>query len=186
MAMSPGAREYVAMVGGRQRRVRFEPEGDRLRVRVDEEEFVVDCETAVGGEVCLLLNGRPQVLHVEEDGPSRSRVWLGGVETVVELRDAVAARLRPVGTGEGIRQAREIEVHAPMPGVVVAVQAAVGDTVEAEALLVVLEAMKMQNALTSPARAVVRRVVAEPGQVVAGGAVLVVLERLDAAAEEGR
>jgi glutaconyl-CoA/methylmalonyl-CoA decarboxylase subunit gamma len=179
MALTPGGREYVAVVGGRQRRVRVEPEGERLRIRVDEEEFVVDCETAVGGEVCLLLNGRPHVLHVEEDGPARSRVWLGGVATDVELRDALAARLRSPDTNGGIREAREIEVRAPMPGVVVTVHAKVGETVPAEGLLVVLEAMKMQNALTSPARATVRRVAVEAGQVVEGGATLVVLDRLE-------
>lgn len=183
MALSAGAREFVAVVGGRQRRVRIEPEGERLRVRIDEEEFVVDCETAVGGEVCLLLNGRPQVMHVEADGPARTRVWLGGVETRVDLRDALAARIRPAGGNGGIRGAREIEVHAPMPGVIVAVQAREQETVEAEALLVVLEAMKMQNALTSPARARVREVRVQPGQVVEGGATLVVLERLDGTKE---
>ncbi len=186
MALKAGGRDYVAVVGGRQRRVRVEPEGEVLRVRIDEEEFVVGCETAVGGEVCLLLNGRPQVLHVEDDGPARSRVWLGGMETVVELRDALAARMKAAGADGGILQSRDIEVHAPMPGVVVAVQVREGDTVEAEALLVVLEAMKMQNALTSPARAVVRRVAVGAGQVVESGATLVVLERLDGGAEPAR
>ena len=179
MALSGGWREYLGVVGGRQRLVRIEPEGDDLRLRVDGEEFVVGCETAVGGELCLLLNGRPQVLHVRADSPGRYRVSLAGGETLVELRDPLAARLASAAPGASIRQAREIEVHAPMPGVVIAVHAREGDEVAAEAPLVVLEAMKMQNALASPAAGVVRSVRATPGQTVEAEALLVVLERID-------
>jgi pyruvate/2-oxoglutarate dehydrogenase complex dihydrolipoamide acyltransferase (E2) component len=64
-----------------------------------------------------------------------------------------------------------------MPGVVVAVQAREGEAVAREAPLVVLEAMKMQNALTSPIDGIVRRVHVKPGQTVDGEAILVILER---------
>jgi acetyl-CoA/propionyl-CoA carboxylase biotin carboxyl carrier protein len=150
-----------------------------LRLRIDGEEFVVGCETAAGGELCLLLNGRPQVLHVRTDSPGRYRVSLAGGETLVELRDPLAARLASAAPGVTIRQAREIEIHAPMPGVVFAVHAREGEEVAAGAPLVVLEAMKMQNALASPAAGIVRSVRVTPGQAVDGEALLVVLERLD-------
>jgi biotin carboxyl carrier protein len=179
MALSGGWREYLAVVGDRQRLVRIEPEGDDLRLRIDGEEFVVGCETAAGGELCLLLNGRPQVLHVRTDSPGRYRVSLAGGETLVELRDPLAARLASAAPGATFRQARMIEVHAPMPGVVFAVHAREGDEVAAEAPLVVLEAMKMQNSLASPAAGIVRSVRVAPGQTVDGGALLVVIERLD-------
>jgi biotin carboxyl carrier protein len=185
MALSGGWREYLAVVGGRQRLVRIEPEGDDLRLRIDGQEFLVGCETAAGGELCLLLNGRPQVLHVRDDSPGRYRVSLAGGETLVELRDPLAARLASAAPGATIRQAREIEVHAPMPGVVIAVHARVGDEVAAETPLVVLEAMKMQNALASPAAGIVRSVLVTPGQAVDGEALLIVLERLAAPGDPG-
>jgi biotin carboxyl carrier protein len=185
MALSGGWREYLAVVGDRQRLVRIEPEGDDLRLRVDGEEFVVGCETAAGGELCLLLNGRPQVLHVRSDSPGRYRVSLAGGETLVELRDPLAARLASAAPGATIRQARVIEVHAPMPGVVIAVHAHEGDEVAAGAPLVVLEAMKMQNALASPAAGIVRSVRVTPGQTVDGEALLVVLERLGVPGDPG-
>ena len=185
MALSGGWREYLAVVGNRQRLVRIEPEGDDLRLRVDGEEFVVGCETAAGGELCLLLNGRPQVLHVRTDSPGRYRVSLAGGETRVEWRDPLAARLASAAPGATFRQAREIEVRAPMPGVVIAVHAREGDEVAAAAPLVVLEAMKMQNALSSPAAGIVRSVRVTPGQAVDGEALLVVLERLGVPGDPG-
>jgi len=178
MALSGGWREYLAVVGDRQRLVRIEPEGDDLRLRIDGEEFVVGCEPAAGGELCLLLNGRPQVLHVRTDSPGHYRVSLAGGETLVELRDPLEARLASAARSVTIRQAREFEIHAPMPGVVFAVHVREGDEVVEGAPLVVLEAMKMQNALASPAAGIVRSVRVTPGQTVDGEALLVVLERL--------
>jgi len=116
---------------------------------------------------------------VRADSPGRYRVSLAGGETLVELRDPLAARLASAAPGATFRQAREIEIHAPMPGVVFAVHTREGDEVAEGTPLIVLEAMKMQNSLASPAAGIVRSVRVAPGQTVDGGALLVVIERLD-------
>jgi acetyl/propionyl-CoA carboxylase alpha subunit len=67
-------------------------------------------------------------------------------------------------------------VTAPMPGTVIRVLVAPGDSVQARQPLVVLEAMKMETPLSSPYAAVVRTVHVAEGDRVAGGAVLVELE----------
>jgi acetyl/propionyl-CoA carboxylase alpha subunit len=67
-------------------------------------------------------------------------------------------------------------VTAPMPGTVIRLLVAPGDTVKARQPLVVLEAMKMETPLTSPYDAVVRAVNVAEGEQVASGAVLVELE----------
>ncbi len=67
-------------------------------------------------------------------------------------------------------------VTAPMPGTVLRVLVAEGDSVKARQPLVVLEAMKMETPLTSPYDAVVRAVHIAEGDRVAGGATLVELE----------
>ena len=64
------------------------------------------------------------------------------------------------------------EVVAPMPGTVLSVEAAVGDRVRAGDRLGVLEAMKMELALTAPLDGVVVRAVAQAGSQVALGDVL--------------
>jgi propionyl-CoA carboxylase alpha chain len=65
---------------------------------------------------------------------------------------------------------------APMPGAIVRVLAAVGDPVEAEQPLVVLEAMKMEHTVTSPGAGVVAQVHVVAGQQVDAGMVLAVVE----------
>jgi len=65
---------------------------------------------------------------------------------------------------------------APMPGTVIRLLVAEGDTVRPRQPLVVLEAMKMETPVVSPYEAVVRAVHVREGDRVAGGAVLVELE----------
>jgi len=66
-------------------------------------------------------------------------------------------------------------VKAPMPGKVLSVLAIAGNTVTRGETLAVLEAMKMEHALTAPRDGVVQAVHASAGQQVADGDVLVML-----------
>jgi len=65
---------------------------------------------------------------------------------------------------------------APMPGTVIRVEVAAGDTVTARQALVVLEAMKMETPVSAPYDATVTAVHVAAGDRVAGGTVLVELE----------
>jgi pyruvate carboxylase subunit B len=66
-------------------------------------------------------------------------------------------------------------LKAPMPGLIVRVLVAPGDTVTEGQGLVVMEAMKMENELRSPSAGTVRSVAATPGTAVEKGAILVEL-----------
>jgi 3-methylcrotonyl-CoA carboxylase alpha subunit len=68
-------------------------------------------------------------------------------------------------------------ITAPMPGKIIALNVAIGDTVSEGDALVVMEAMKMEQTLTAPRDGVVAEVGAELGELVTDGAVLVSLEK---------
>lgn len=70
-------------------------------------------------------------------------------------------------------------VATAMPGAVVRVLVAEGATVAAGQVLVVVEAMKMENEFKAPFAATVVSVAVSPGQAVEAGTVLVMLEALD-------
>ena len=74
------------------------------------------------------------------------------------------------GTGDGT-------LASPMPGMIVAVSVAEGDLVRKGQSLVVLEAMKMEHALTAPFDGHVASLAARVGDQVAEGVTLVTLAR---------
>ena len=83
---------------------------------------------------------------------------------------AAAPRVAPAAT------AGAAAVKCPLPGTVVAVKVAVGDSVSVGQTLVVLEAMKMENSITTDYAGTVKRILVGPGQTVPTDAVLVEIE----------
>ena len=67
-------------------------------------------------------------------------------------------------------------LDAPMPGRVTRVSVAVGDIVKRGQELIVVEAMKMENAMVAPSDGVVKSLAVKVGDMVAPGPALVVIE----------
>ena len=82
---------------------------------------------------------------------------------------AAAAPAAPVVTGSGEA------VNAPMPGNILKVNVKTGDAVKAGQVLVVLEAMKMENEIMAPKAGTVTQVLVSKGSTVDTGAPLVVI-----------
>lgn len=131
-----------------------------------------------------LASGHEQHVTAVADGPGE---WLvrgvgGDAEAVLDL-DGLAVRVRlapPPSVEDAVHHATRTAVGgdtvtAPMPGTILAVQVRDGDPVDAHQVLVVLEAMKMENAVTARADSTVRRVLVTVGQAVQRGEALVEL-----------
>ncbi|MEJ2547662.1 MAG: hypothetical protein P8125_07565 [Gemmatimonadota bacterium] len=104
--------------------------------------------------------------------------WLIELEgRAFELRveDERARHIRDLARSAAPTQAR-IEVRAPMPGLIVKVEAEVGRGVESGDSLVVMEAMKMENELRAEASGTVREIHVEPGMTVDRNDLLAVIE----------
>ena len=95
-----------------------------------------------------------------------------GVEaapTATPAAASAAAPAAPVVTGAGEA------VNAPMPGNILKVNVTAGQAVKAGTVLVVLEAMKMENEIMAPKDGTVTQVLVSKGSTVDTGAPLVVI-----------
>jgi biotin carboxyl carrier protein len=69
-----------------------------------------------------------------------------------------------------------IEIESPMPGTIQEIFVMVGDRLDADEQIIVLEAMKMEHSIFTPAEGVVTDVLVEEDQKVEARQVLVLLE----------
>ena len=162
-----------AKVGGAVRDVQVvELEPHRYRVTIDGVEHVVDSRTVRPGSFSLLIDQRSVTCEVRSDG-DRHRVDLDGRTIEVTLIDT----LRHGGVAvDAVAAEGPQEIRAMMPGKIVTVLVAVGDTVETGQGVLVVEAMKMENEVKSAAPGVVKELLVQPGQAVESGEVLARLE----------
>jgi biotin carboxyl carrier protein len=144
-----------------------EPSG--LRATWDGQSVLVELVPLVGDRYLLQHDGRRFEVDLYPAG-DRIRVVFGAEVHTVDVRQRL-----PFARHSATTRAGET-VASPMPGLVVAVHVAAGDTIEEGQPVVTLEAMKMQMEIRAPHAGAVRRVHARPGQEVAGGQVLVEVE----------
>ena len=144
--------------------VRVEPEGDGYRVVVGERSYRVAVRHASEGALTLDIDGRQRRAVVAADG-ARSLVALDGATYVLERATGRRGRAR-TGAFAGT-------LTAAMPGQVVAVHVAAGDTVEDGQALVLLTAMKMELTLAAPHAGRIAAIHVAPGDIVERGQVLV-------------
>lgn len=145
----------------------------KFKVVLENREYEVEVESLEEGSL-------------EDIAPTRESIGLpivvGGTEfnpIVEEVTEAAKEVVRPVSPTP-IPRAPAITVEgkpvkAPMPGVVTKVLVKAGDKVKVRDTLLLLEAMKMENAIESPVAGIVKSVNVKPGQTVQRDQVLVVV-----------
>ena len=159
------------------------PDAASLRTDTDGTEPLAAVLHAIGGGRHLLVDNdaRTPVVIGEPvpapGGASVREVLVDGFRFEVRTESDYLAGLRERASRNrpgGGRAARH-EVRASIPGKVVSVSVAVGDTVSAGAQLLVVEAMKMQNELRAPRDGTIERVGVAVGENLEIGDVLVVI-----------
>lgn len=162
--------KFIAREGERELQVEVLRHGNGYRVRIGDRWLEADL-VRVGPYVrSLRLNDGTQFSLVHHRTGNTHEISLGAGSVTVDIVDPLAAKRRrredEIGaTGVGV-------VKAMMPGRVVRIMVAKGETVRKGAGLLILEAMKMENEITAPADGTVDELFVEPGQTVEAGAEL--------------
>lgn len=116
----------------------------------------------------ITVNGVVYDVQVEEVGGAASSAPVAAAPAAAPSAPA-APKAAPAAAAGGEA------VNSPMPGTVLEISVKVGDTVKSGDTLIVLEAMKMENAIAAPKDAKVVAVHVTKGQSVESGAALVSL-----------
>lgn len=165
--------KYIVELNGERRELDVEGEtvtldGHGVLAKVDEIDGTPVRIVTIGSEVHRVIARR---------GPSKGAytLWVDGFRFEGEALDERTRTIRDI-TAVSAKASGPAPVIAPMPGLIVRVNVAVGDSVQAGQGVVVMEAMKMENELRASAEGTVRAVNVQPGKAVEKGTVLVELE----------
>jgi len=129
----------------------------------------------------VIVNGTEYEVQLEGEGT----VWkatVGGKTFDIEMPEAAVAA-KPKRSG-GRKKKKSGTVSANIPGKVVTVEVEEGQTVEEGQVVLILEAMKMQNEIQAPVSGTVVSVQCEEGQAIEANVPLVVIEPVAADDDE--
>ena len=165
-----GAARLRYLSGDREHRVEVVRAGrGGLRITAEGEEATVEVLFAGNGCIRASIDGEPVEAEIVP-GEAEVLVSLGGETHALQ-------KAPPPTVDEAGPDARAAaSLTAPMPGTVVKVLVEEGEEVEEGGLLLVLEAMKMEQPVSAPHAGVVRSLPFGEGSLVPGGAVLVEVE----------
>ncbi len=163
----------------------------KLQVLLSEEPTEIDMPDevaiaeviALGGGAYLVRAGHHvQEIYVSGQGTLSDGNKLDNVSiTVLSSREALIRERfsSTLGNGKSAGLTGPVIVKAPMPGLVRSIKVAIGDMIEKDTTLLVLEAMKMENNISAAYRGVVKSIFVVPGTSVDKNARLIELERTE-------
>ena len=162
--------KYLTTVNGQTFEIEINQDG---KVTIDGEERSIDFETISPSLFSALIDHHSYEVLVEER-EGRFNVLMRGELYDVEVADERQQRLLRASAGFEAAQG-ELTIRSPMPGLIVAVGVAEGQTVTQGTSLCVLESMKMENDIKAPRAGTVARVYVAKGDRVEQNKPLIVI-----------
>ncbi|MEW6730154.1 MAG: biotin/lipoyl-containing protein [Acidobacteriota bacterium] len=165
--------KYEVEIAERTVQVELEQSADRIKAVIDGTPYEATLLIPEQGIYTLLINDRVYELSIAvgTQGNDQFIVRLAGETVMARVIDRKQLRHKQEVSMVGAQS-----ICAPMPGRVVQVIKATGDTVKSGEGVVVVEAMKMQNEISAPKAGIVSAIKVVPGQTVVAGEVLAIVD----------
>jgi biotin carboxyl carrier protein len=161
-----------------------------VRVEINNRSTVIDLDTdgssdsagfsvehINGDKWSVLHNGMSISVTLTDHGKNTMSFSVNGVIYDCRITNRRAQLLADLGV-DSDQTDHSGDISAPMPGLVVKLNVAVGDTVAAGDAIIVLEAMKMENEIRAPFDARVAGISVNSGESVSKNATLITLEHV--------
>ena len=158
---------FSTIIDGEILNIEFSNSKDNIWRIQNKNEQIIDCVSLSSNSFSLILKGKTYHLTITPQ--------LDGYEVTVDhhtyfvhVKDRLELLLKKIGIQEGT-SIHAGEIHAQIPGLVSRIFVKVGDRVKAGEKLCILEAMKMENEITSPKSGIVTHIHINSGDNVGKG-----------------
>lgn len=152
----------------------FSWDGERLQINnIDVEADIIKLNDHF---YHILIDGKSTEVLVQKKDPNSNCITLqiNGQTYTVTSEDRLAHLYSIIGASS--EESSSNAIHSPMPGLIMEVKCKVGDRISPDAPIIILEAMKMENALKPEKIAIVKEIHVTNGQNVEKGELLIELE----------
>ena len=140
--------------------------GTIVRVEVNEGDAVE------AGQVVAVIEAMKMETEIKAEKAGIVKEILVGAKDVVTAGQAIIT----IAAEGGAASAGGTEVVAPMPGTIVRVEVNEGDAVEADQVVAVIEAMKMETEIKAPAAGTIKEILVGAKDVVTAGQAIMTIE----------
>jgi biotin carboxyl carrier protein len=147
------------------------PDGDLL---INGANTVADVKHINGGLYHIIQNNTSYNVEVVNfnNAEKTAEIKVNNNTYTITAKDQFDLLLDKLGLSS-LNSARVSEIKAPMPGMVLKIFAAEGDEIKKGDNLFVLEAMKMENIIKSPADVIIKKIKIKSGDKVEKGQILI-------------
>jgi biotin carboxyl carrier protein len=166
---------YYARIDGEEKKIRIEKRDDFYDVTINDVLYHVDPKYLENVQsLSLLINSRCYEASIAEIEGS-TLVTIGGEKFQVDLTDEL---IYLAGTPSLAHGSSDTEViKTPMPGVVVAIEVEPGQKIAPGSPVAIVEAMKMQNEISSVCGGIVKEILVRRGDTVESNQKLLIVGR---------
>lgn len=123
----------------------------------------------------VTLNGKTYEVEAEKGAPMPETVYTAPAAAPAPAVEVPAAAAPAPASAAAPAAVSGTVVSSPLPGNVLAIEVNPGEAVKAGQVLVLIEAMKMENEIVAPCDGVVKQILVNKGAVVATGDKLLVI-----------
>ena len=139
---------------------------------VEDEKFSYELLSVSNHSFILKLNDKVFEFTSEKLNSDLFKVLVNGHQFEVTVRTALQEKAFKLLESSASSHHHHLEVKAPMPGLILKVTKKVGEQVELGDSVIILEAMKMENDLKSPASGIIENIFVTEGSAVEKGTLL--------------
>ena len=170
--------KFIVRIESQEKVVNIKEQNGFYAVEIDGRKSIVDCKHfGHKNYLSLLIDNKSYLIESAplqiDEGKYYASVM--GRYYDVEVLDELLVATRKA---ESIVQSTgDYIVSSPMPGLIIDIKANVGDTIEAGSIVVIMEAMKMQNELITEVSGVVKEILVNSRESVDSQTPLVKIER---------
>lgn len=143
-----------------------------IELRVGDEKYNYELIPFSNHSFILKLNNKVFELTSEKLNSDLFKVLVNGHQFEVTVRTALQEKAFKLLESSASSHHHHLEVKAPMPGLILKIRKKVGDQVELGDSVIILEAMKMENDLKSPASGIIENIFVAEGSAVEKGTLL--------------